>query len=73
MVCFSAMRNSSLRSQGLLKSGKTKAVDNIVVLNNDNSTPSPVLHQFDRDKELKVVMRKRTSAMLNEWRLGVTQ
>lgn len=68
---LAAMRNSPLREQGLLKTvdGKkySNAFDNIVVFNNDMATPSPVLHQFDRDNELKGVVKKRTSALLSKW------
>mmetsp|Transcript_22586 Transcript_22586/g.54569 ORF Transcript_22586/g.54569 Transcript_22586/m.54569 type:complete len:511 (+) Transcript_22586:221-1753(+) len=69
---LAAMRKSSLRSQGVLKSLDSKAngsdADNSVVLNNDNTTLSPVVHQFDRDKELKGIIRKRSSAMLTRWK-----
>ena len=71
---LAAMRNSSLRLQGVLLTstdGKARsdiADDHIVVLNSDKSTPSPVLHQFDRDTELKKVIRVRTSLMLTRWK-----
>ncbi|KAL7539854.1 hypothetical protein ACHAXR_009667 [Thalassiosira sp. AJA248-18] len=69
---LAAMRNSSLRSQGVLKSIDDKvsgsANDNAVVLNNDKFTASPVLHQFDRDDELKRIIRKRTSKMMIRWK-----
>eukprot|EP00584_Thalassiosira_punctigera_P000772 CAMPEP_0172531706 /NCGR_PEP_ID=MMETSP1067-20121228/4998_1 /TAXON_ID=265564 ORGANISM="Thalassiosira punctigera, Strain Tpunct2005C2" /NCGR_SAMPLE_ID=MMETSP1067 /ASSEMBLY_ACC=CAM_ASM_000444 /LENGTH=496 /DNA_ID=CAMNT_0013316109 /DNA_START=154 /DNA_END=1641 /DNA_ORIENTATION=+ len=67
---LAAMRNSPLRSQGVLSNGKTRngAIDDtIIVFNHDKSTPSPVLHQFDRDNELKGIIRKRTSEMVTQW------
>mmetsp|Transcript_7549 Transcript_7549/g.12203 ORF Transcript_7549/g.12203 Transcript_7549/m.12203 type:complete len:133 (+) Transcript_7549:1-399(+) len=66
---LAAMRNSPLRDQGVVIDGK--ANDGIVVVNNDKSTPSPVVHQFDRDKELKVALRKKTSSMLAQWRSSI--
>jgi len=73
---LAAMRQSSLRSQGVLSTAsdgqaKTVAGDNIVVLN-ENETLSPVLHQFDRDPELQGVVRKRTATMLNRWKSSRT-
>jgi len=72
---LAAMRNSSLRLQGVLvtskantKTNKIAADDGIVVMNNDKSTLSPVIHQFDRDDELKRVIRGRTSGLVNRWR-----
>lgn len=70
---LAALRNSPLREQGVLKTieghqTNPSVTDNIVVLNNDGLTLSPVVHQFDRDKELKVVIRKRTTAMLAKWK-----
>ena len=65
---LAAMRESSLRSQGVLASTGSSAEDKIVVFNNDKTTPSPVVHQFDRDKELKIAIRKRTSKMVNQWK-----
>ena len=63
---LAAMRDSPLRSQGVVASTGTE--DNIGVFNNDKTTPSPVVHQFDRDKELKIAIRKRTSKMVNQWK-----
>ena len=70
---LAALRNSPLREQGVLKTieghqTNPSVTDNIAVLNNDRSTLSPVVHQFDRDKELKVVIRKRTTVMLAKWK-----
>lgn len=69
---LAAMRTSSLRIQGVLKSvdgvANGDADDNIIVLQNDKSTPSPVLHQFDRDKELKGVVNQRASKMVTRWK-----
>merc|ERR1712029_650436 len=58
---LAAMRNSPLRSQGVLSGSNG---DQMMILNNDKITPSPVVHQFYRDDELKAIMRKRTSKML---------
>ena len=70
---LAALRNSPLREQGVLKTiekhqTNPSVTDNIVVLSNDGLTLSAVVHQFDRDKELKVVIRKRATAMLAEWK-----
>lgn len=51
---LAAMRNSPLRQHGILITTKSTNStiktwkDGIVVYNSDKSTPSPVLHQFDR-------------------------
>mmetsp|Transcript_17588 Transcript_17588/g.36729 ORF Transcript_17588/g.36729 Transcript_17588/m.36729 type:complete len:500 (-) Transcript_17588:264-1763(-) len=69
---LSAMRESPLRDQGVLKTFDVDETyvtkDGNIVVNSDGSTPSPVVHQFDRDKELKGLIRKRTSQMLKEWK-----
>lgn len=54
-----ALRNSPLRKQGIIQEGTD------LVLNWDGSI-SPVAHQFDRDKELGEIMRKRASQMVSE-------
>lgn len=61
---LAAMRESPLRSQGVLSG----AGDGAVVLNNNDSVPSPVVHQFDRDKELKGILKGRTSKIVSRWK-----
>jgi hypothetical protein len=74
---LAAMRNSSLRSQGVLitrkanendgVTGSVKFDDDSVVVNHDGGTMSPVIHQFDRDNELKLIIRKRTKILTTRW------
>jgi len=56
---LAALRNSPLRDQGVLQNGTD------LVLNWDGSV-SAVAHQFDRDKELKGIMKHRTDKLLSE-------
>lgn len=75
---LAAMRNTSLRSQGVLITRKVnqndattasvKFDDDSIVVNQDGTTMSPVIHQFDRDNELKLVIRKRTKILAMQWR-----
>ncbi|KAL7548293.1 hypothetical protein ACHAWF_011592 [Thalassiosira exigua] len=62
---LAAMRNSPLRSQAVLRTGDT--ADDIIVVNKDQS-PSPVVHQFDRDAELKRAIKKMTARLLAGWK-----
>ena len=57
---LSILRTKPLSEQGLYDSNKQ------LVLNWDGAV-SPVVHQYDRDEELKLVMRKRLNDLLNEW------
>ncbi|KAL3791269.1 hypothetical protein HJC23_000886 [Cyclotella cryptica] len=83
---LAAMRNTSLRSQGVLitrnltgNDGDTviekqvKFDDDSVVVNQEGSTLSPVMHQFDRDKELKLIIRKRTQLLTKLWQVSRTK
>jgi hypothetical protein len=63
---LAAMRNSSLRSQGVLLEGHAEFEDGFAVVNMDR-TVSPVMHQFDRDGELKGVIRQRTKLWMRKW------
>ena len=64
---LAAMRNSPLKNQGVLVDGNGKFDDGVAVVNNDHTTISPVMHQFDRDKELKNVIRNRTKLFAKKW------
>ena len=63
---LAAMRESSLRSQGVLID-RNEFDDGFVVVNTDGNTISPVIHQFDRDGELKGIIKKRTQKMTKIW------
>ena len=64
---LAAMRNSPLRSQGVLIDGRSNIDDGVAVVNSDKVTFSPVIHQFDRDSELKGIIRKRTQVLTKKW------
>jgi len=55
---LAAMRDKPLREWGILK-------DSAVVLNWDG-TPSPVVHQFDRDKELNAMVNQATRRIMSK-------
>jgi len=59
---LAAMRNSPLRDQSVLQEGTD------LVMNWDG-TASPVVHQFDRDKELSRIIQRRVNGMIS--RLGI--
>ncbi|KAL7514188.1 hypothetical protein ACHAXN_011417 [Cyclotella atomus] len=63
---LAAMRTSSLRSQGVLIDGNGSFEDGFAVVNSDK-TLSPVVHQFDRDNELKGIIRNRTRLLVKKW------
>ena len=56
---LAALRNSPLKDQGVLQPQTD------LVLNWDGSV-SPVVHQFDRDKELKSIMASRCKKIMSE-------
>ena len=64
---LAAMRNSPLKKQGVLVNGNNGFDDRLAVVNNDRTTTSPVIHQFDRDKELKNIIRDRTKLFTKRW------
>ena len=64
---LAAMRNSPLKSQGVLIDGRSNIDDGVAVVNSDKVTFSPVIHQFDRDSELKGIIRKRTQVLTKKW------
>ena len=64
---LAAMRNSPLKSQGVLIDGRNDIDDGAAVVNSDKVTLSPVIHQFDRDSELKGIIRKRTQLLTKKW------
>ena len=67
---LAALRQTSLRSQGVLKVQDGLGSDDIFVASN-NGKPSPILHQYDRDDELKKTIQKRAAVLLQGWKVGV--
>ena len=62
------LREKPLREQGVLEtSEETRNVGGMRVLNWDGS-PSSVVHQFDRDKELNKVMNLRRKELILDWK-----
>ena len=67
---LAALRQTSLRDQGILKVQDGSGSDDIFVANNDGKA-SPILHQYDRDDELKKTIQKRATMLLKGWKVGV--
>lgn len=42
--------------------------DQLEVLNNDRTTVSPIVHQFDRDTQFRNIIEDRKRKLLNEWK-----
>lgn len=64
---LAAMRNSPLKSQGVLVDGNISSFEDGFAVVNSDKVVSPVMHQFDRDKELKSIVHNRTKQLTKKW------